>query len=100
MRKLQYFFMTLSALFLAAPAFAQSSGGGSASLVPIGAGIGMGIASGLCGIGQGRAAGSATEAIARNPGARAGIMTMLMLGLAFMESLALFTLIIVFVKVK
>ncbi len=100
MRKLQYFFMTLSALFLAAPAFAQSGGGGSASLVPIGAGIGMGIASGLCGIGQGRAAGSATEAIARNPGARAGIMTMLMLGLAFMESLALFTLIIVFVKVK
>ena len=101
MRKLQYFFMTLSALFLAAPAFAQSTGGSSAaSMIPIGAGIGMGIASGLCGIGQGRAAGSATEAIARNPGARAGIMTMLMLGLAFMESLALFTFVIIIIKVK
>lgn len=101
MRKLQYFFMTLSALFLASPAFAQTSGGSAAaSLVPIGAGIGMGIASGLCGIGQGRAAGSATEAIARNPGARAGIMTMLMLGLAFMESLALFTFVIIIMKVK
>jgi F-type H+-transporting ATPase subunit c len=102
MRKLQYLFMTLSALFLAAPAFAQTAGGGTtaASLIPIGAGIGMGIASGLCGIGQGRAAGSATEAIARNPGARAGIMTMLMLGLAFIESLALFTFAIIFIKVK
>jgi F-type H+-transporting ATPase subunit c len=101
MRKLQYLFMAMSALFLATPAFAQASGsGGSSSLVPIGAGIGMGIASGLCGIGQGRAAGSATEAIARNPGARAGIMTMLMLGLAFMESLALFTFVIIIMKVK
>ncbi|MGB9144387.1 MAG: ATP synthase F0 subunit C, partial [Acidobacteriaceae bacterium] len=43
---------------------------------------------------------SATEAVARNPGARAGIMTMLMLGLAFMESLALFTFAIIIFKVK
>jgi F-type H+-transporting ATPase subunit c len=101
MRKLQYFFMTLSALFMATPVFAQSPGGSSsATWVPIGAGIGMAIASGLCGIGQGRAAASATEAVARNPGARAGIMTMLMLGLAFMESLALFTFAIIIFKVK
>ncbi len=60
----------------------------------------MAIASGLCGLGQGRAAASATEAVARNPGARAGIMTMLMLGLAFMESLALFTFVIILMKVK
>jgi F-type H+-transporting ATPase subunit c len=101
MRKLQYLFMTLAALFMASPAFAQASGGATApSWVPIGAGIGMAIASGLCGLGQGRATASATEALARNPGARAGILTMLMLGLAFMESLALFTLLIVFAKVK
>ena len=101
MRKLQYFFMTLSALFLATPVFAQStSGSAAASWVPIGAGIGMAIASGLCGLGQGRATASATEALARNPGARAGILTLLMLGLAFMESLALFTLVIIIVKVK
>lgn len=101
MRKLQYLFMTLSALFLATPVFAQStSGGGTASWVPIGAGLGMGLASGLCGLGQGRAAASATESVARNPGARAGIMTMLMLGLAFMESLALFTFVIILMRVK
>jgi F-type H+-transporting ATPase subunit c len=99
MRKLQYLFMTLSMLCLATPAFAQSAGGGSSSLVPVGAGIGMGIAAGLCGIGQGRAAGSATEALARNPGARAGIQLFLILGLAFIESLTLFTFVIVLFKV-
>ena len=101
MRKLQYLFMTLAALFMASPAFAQASGGAAApSWVPIGAGIGMAIASGLCGLGQGRATASATEALARNPSARAGILTMLMLGLAFMESLALFTFVIIIMKVK
>ena len=99
MRKLQYLFMALAVLCFAIPAFAD---GGSAvlHLVPIGAGIGMGIAAGLCGLGQGRATASATEALARNPGARAGIMLFLVLGLAFMESLTLFTLVIVFAVVK
>ena len=101
MKNLQYLFMALAALFMASPAFAQAAGGSTGtSWVPIGAGIGMAIASGLCGLGQGRATASATEALARNPGARAGILTMLLLGLAFMESLALFTLLIVFAKVK
>jgi F-type H+-transporting ATPase subunit c len=101
MRKLQYVFMTLAALCMATPAFAQSAGGsGAPSWVPIGAGIGMAIASGLCGLGQGKATASATEALARNPGARAGIQLLLVLGLAFMESLALFTLLIIFAKVK
>jgi F-type H+-transporting ATPase subunit c len=101
MRKLQYLFMTLSALLLATPAFAQSTGGGgSASLVPIGAGIGMAIAAGLCGLGQGKATASATEALARNPGARAGIQLLLVLGLAFIESLTLFTLVVIFLRVK
>jgi F-type H+-transporting ATPase subunit c len=103
MRKLQYLFMTLSVLFLAVPAFAQTTGEGGGSghgLVAIAAGIGMGIASGLCGLGQGRATASATEALARNPGARAGILLLLTLGLAFMESLALFTLVIIFAKVQ
>jgi len=101
MRKLQYLFMALAALCFAVPAFAQS-GGGSASLnlVPIGAGIGMALAAGLCGLGQGRATASACEALARNPGARAGIQLLLVLGLAFIESLTLFTLVIVFAKVK
>ncbi len=100
MRKLQYVLMTLSVLFMAMPAFAQTGDGGSASLVPIGAGIGMAIAAGLCGLGQGKATASAVEALARNPGARAGIQILLILGLALIESLTLFTLVIIFLKVK
>jgi F-type H+-transporting ATPase subunit c len=101
MRKLQYLFMTLSVLFLATPAFAQASGGDGvgAGLTSIAAGLGMGLAAGLCGLGQGRATASATEALARNPGARAGILLLLTLGLAFMESLSLFTLVIIFIKI-
>ncbi|AXC14498.1 ATP synthase F0 sector subunit c [Acidisarcina polymorpha] len=101
MRKLQYLFMTLSALLMAVPAFAQDAGAGRpASLVPIGAGIGMAIAAGLCGLGQGKATASATEALARNPGARAGIQLLLVLGLAFIESLTLFTLVVIFLRVQ
>jgi F-type H+-transporting ATPase subunit c len=99
MRKLQYVFMTLAVLCFAAPAFAQS-GSAAVDLVPIGAGIGMALAAGLCGLGQGRATASATEALARNPGARAGIQLLLVLGLAFIESLTLFTLVVIFAKVK
>lgn len=101
LRTMQYLFMSLAALLLAAPAFAQdAAGGGVSQWVPIGAGLGMALASGLCGLGQGRATGSAAEALARNPGARPGIFIFLILGLAFIESLALFTFVIIFLKVK
>jgi F-type H+-transporting ATPase subunit c len=94
----------LVALFLlvaASPVFAQGAGGsgvGTGELRFVGAALGMGIASGLCGLGQGKAVAGAAEAVARNPGARAGIQTLLVLGLAFIESLAIFTLLIIFVK--
>jgi F-type H+-transporting ATPase subunit c len=100
MRKLQFLFMTLSVLCLAMPAMAQTGGSGVVSLVPIGAGVGMAIAAGLCGLGQGKATASAVEALARNPGARAGIQLLLVLGLAFIESLTLFTLVVIFLEVK
>jgi F-type H+-transporting ATPase subunit c len=101
MRTLQYIFMTLAMFLIASPALAQTNGGSAAGQwVPIAAGIGMGIAAGLCGIGQGNATASATLALARNPGARPGIFIFLILGLAFIESLALFTFVIIFLKVK
>ena len=99
MRTLQYLFMSLAALLLATPAFAQGAGVAINPYAPLAAGIGMGIASGLCGIGQGRAAASAAEALARNPGARPGIFLFLILGLAFIESLALYTFVIIFLFV-
>lgn len=103
MRTMQNIFMTLSILCFAVPALAQPSGGGAASgagLAAIAAGIGMAIASGLCGLGQGRAIASSCEAVARNPGARPAIFLFLVLGLAFVESLALFTFAMIIIKVK
>jgi F-type H+-transporting ATPase subunit c len=101
MRKLQYFFMALAALLISVPAFGQeAAANGSATWVPLAAGLGMALAAGLCGLGQGKATASATEALARNPGARPGIFIFLILGLAFIESLALFTFVIIFLKVK
>ena len=97
MRKLQTIFMALAALCFAVPAFADS-GTPALNLVPIGVGLGMGLAAGLCGLGQGRAVGSTTEALARNPGTRAALMTFMIIGLAFIESLTLFTFAMIFLK--
>ncbi len=43
--------------------------------------------------------GAACEGIARNPGAGARIQTAMILGLAFIETLVIFTLVIIFAKV-
>ena len=53
----------------------------------------MAIASGLCGLAQGKAIAASLEGTARNPAAGGAIRITLLLGLAFIESLALFTLI-------
>jgi F-type H+-transporting ATPase subunit c len=102
MRKLQYLFMSLAAMLIATPAFAQNASQYSpaSQWVPLAAGLGMALAAGLCGLGQGRATASSAEALARNPGARPGIFLFLILGLAFIESLALFTFLIIILKVK
>src|SRR5689334_4445992 len=94
------FFMMLISIF-AVPAFAQggTTGGGGTNWVAITSGFAIAIAAGLAAQGQGRTAGSACDAIGRNPSARAGIQVALILGLAFIESLVLFTLVIIFVKV-
>ena len=97
--------LVMLALFaLASPIFAQTGAAtaapaSSVNWIAITAGFAMAIASGLCALGQGRAVGSAVEGMARNPGATKAIQAAMILGLAFMESLALFTLVIIFVKV-
>lgn len=60
----------------------------------IAAGIGMALAAGLCGLGQARAIAAALEGIARQPGAAARIQTAMIIGLALIESLAIYTLVI------
>ena len=96
--KLYFLAIVLSAL--ATPVFAQTPGApaGGVDLNPISAVIGMAIASGLCGLAQGKAVAGAAEAMARNPGARGGIQLALILGLVLSESLALYTIAVVFLR--
>ena len=98
----------VGALVLAAgtPAFAQEAAAAGANAnnvhiwVVITSGFAMAIASALCGLGQAKATAAAVEGMARNPGAAAAIRTALILGLALIESLALYTLVIIFAKVS
>jgi F-type H+-transporting ATPase subunit c len=91
-------------LIVACPVFAQTSGGAAAAAggqwwISIGAGIGMAIGSGLCALGQGKAIAGACEGMARNPGVAPAIRAAMILGLVFIESLALYVMVIIFLKV-
>ena len=99
MRKLMFILLALA--FFAMPAFAQGAGGTAPATnwVAITSGFAMALAVALAALGQSRVAASACEGLAPNPAARAGIQLALILGLAFIESLVLFTLVIIFVKV-
>ncbi|MCI0387509.1 MAG: ATP synthase F0 subunit C [Acidobacteria bacterium] len=93
----------MAVVFTAVPAFAQApaaSEGGNLGkgLGLLGAIIGMGIAAGLCGIGQGRVAAAACEGMARNPSAYNRVQIALILGLAFIETLVLLTFLVVVIN--
>ena len=80
---------------LALAAEAGAAGGGwIGPFAVIAAGVGMAVASGLCGLGQGRAVAAAVEAMGRQPGAAARIQTALIIGLALIESLAIYVLVV------
>jgi len=68
--------------------------------VAITAGFAMAIASSLCGLAQGKAIASAVEGMARNPGAAKAIQLAMLIGLAFIESLSLYVLLIIYTKVS
>ena len=58
------------------------------------AGLGMGLGSFGTGIGQGLAIKSACEGVARNPGASGKILTTMMIGLAMIESRAIYVFVV------
>jgi len=86
----------LAVLFLAAcPMFGQTPGGSGMAPGEVkffGSMLGLGIAGGLCGIGQGKAIAGAAEAMARNPGASAGIRFVFLIGIVFIETLTIYAL--------
>jgi F-type H+-transporting ATPase subunit c len=101
MRKtMSYVFLMLAVMCFAVPVFAQAGTNTGPNWVAITSGFAMAIASAVCGLGQAKATAASAEALARNPAARPGIQLALILGLALIESLALYTLVIIFAKVK
>ncbi|HVM76055.1 MAG TPA: ATP synthase F0 subunit C [Candidatus Saccharimonadales bacterium] len=101
MKKAAMLLAVLVAVAILAPAaFAQETGavGGKGTLA-IAAGFGMALAAFGAAIGQSRVASAACEGMARNPGAAGAIRAAMILGLVFIETLALFTLAIIMLKV-
>jgi F-type H+-transporting ATPase subunit c len=89
--KLRMLAMLAILFIVAVPMFAQAPGSSSTGVFVLPVAFAMALASGLCGLAQGKAIAAAAEGIARNPGAAGPIRILLLLGLAFIESLALFT---------
>lgn len=91
-------------LLTVAPVFAADTavapGNDTAKWVVITAGFAMAVAAAFCAYGQSRVAAAACEGMARNPGARPGLFLFMILGLVFIETLALFTFAMIIFKVK
>lgn len=81
-------------LLISNPAFAADDAG--MGYVGLGAGLAMGFAVLGGGLGQGMAARAAYESISRNPQAAGQLNAPFYVGMAFIESLVLFTLVIAF----
>ncbi len=84
----------LATFMVSIPAFAQD--GGDSGLVAIGAALAISIAAFGGALGQGKAAAAALEGIARNPAAQGKIFVPMIIGLALIESLVIYALIIAF----
>ncbi|MDA8171207.1 MAG: ATP synthase F0 subunit C [Nitrospiraceae bacterium] len=67
------------------------------AMAVLGCAIGIGLAALGTGIGQGFGVRGACEGVARNPGASGKITTTLIIGLAMIESLAIYALVVVLI---
>lgn len=97
------FLVFLAVMAFAPMAFASAGGAtggeeryaGFFSYIALGCVVGLGLAAGGGGIGMGAAVSGAVNAMARNPGFYGRIFTNMLIGLALIESLVIYTLVIV-----
>lgn len=92
-------FVALCAVMTVAPVAMASEGGEKGdpialAAIMLAAGLGIGLAALGTGIGQGHAIRGATEGVSRNPGASGKILTTMLVGLAMVESLAIYALVV------
>jgi F-type H+-transporting ATPase subunit c len=103
MKRYAWFLLAVIAASVFAPAaFAQGAPGGATGAtnwVAITSGFAMAIASAAGGYAQAKATAAACEGLARNPAAAGAIRFALILALVLIESMALYTFAIVFLKV-
>jgi F-type H+-transporting ATPase subunit c len=64
------------------------------AMIALASGLGIGIAAFGGALGQGKAVAAALEGIGRNPGASGKILTPMILGLAMIESLVIYSLVV------
>jgi F-type H+-transporting ATPase subunit c len=91
--------IALGSTLIASVAFAQDAAhtaGGDRGLIALGAGLAIGVAAFGGALGQGKTAAAALEGIARNPGAQGKIFTPMIIGLALIESLVIYAMVIAF----
>jgi F-type H+-transporting ATPase subunit c len=98
------FSAAFAAMLVAMPAFAQEAEKASQfndrdKWIAVAAGFGIAIAAFGGALSQGRAASTALDGIARNPGAADKLFTPMIIGLALIESLVIYSLIISFLLV-
>jgi F-type H+-transporting ATPase subunit c len=93
-----YAFIGAMLAMAGSPALALAADGGSPQdgLIAIGAGLAIAGAAAGAGVGQGRAVGAAMESIGRNPNSADRIQTPMIIGIAFIEALAIYALVIAF----
>lgn len=92
-------YMTALTLFVAVSAFAQDAGataGGGVRWNLVSAAFLLGIAAAAGAMGQSRGISAACEGIARNPSAAGAIRLAMIIGLALIESLVIYALIIAY----
>ena len=96
------FTTVIFAVMASVPALAQEAahvatqGDSSKGLIGIGAAIAIGLAALGGTIGQGKAAAAALDGIARNPAAQPKVFTPMIIGMALIESLVIFALLVAF----
>jgi F-type H+-transporting ATPase subunit c len=100
-KKAMWLVLTVIATLALAPVtFAQATAAaaGHTDWVGLAAALALGIAAAGCGLGQGRATAAACEGTARNPGASGPIRVAFIIGVALIESLTLYVLVVAFLK--
>lgn len=102
MKKTLLLYVAFIVLFLLAPdAFAAEDGSsvaaGATMYLALGCVIGLGLAAFGGGIGMGNAISGALSSMARNPGVYQNIFTAFLIGMALIESLVIYTLVVVLI---